>query len=251
MSNPSPNACPPVVVPRKVLAVIPARGGSKGVPRKNLRLVADEPLLAYVVREALASRVLQRVVVSTDDEEIAAVARQYGVEAIPRPAAISGDTATAEEALLHALDYLHDAEGYDPELLVFLQCTSPLTLAEDIDGTVEALLAADTDTALAVTPFHYFLWERKDGDGVGVNHDKSFRPRRQDRSPQYLEAGAVVVMRTAGFRRERHRFYGRTAFYEMPGERVLEIDEPHDVWLAEARLRERKQQAAAKSADAG
>lgn len=226
--------------PTKILAVVPARGGSKGVPRKNIRPVAGEPLLAYVVREARRSRAVTRVVVSTDDAEIGAVAQYYGAEVIWRPAEISGDRATSEQALLHALDTLRDAEGYEPEVLVFLQCTSPLTLAEDIDGTIECLITEKADSAVAVTPFHYFIWERRQGDGVGVNHQKMIRPMRQDREPQFLEAGAVVVMRTAGFREARHRFFGRTALYQMPPERVLEIDRPHDLERAEILLRQRK-----------
>jgi N-acylneuraminate cytidylyltransferase len=180
------------------------------------------------------------VVVSTDDAEIGAVARWYGAEVIWRPGDISGDKSTSEQALLHALDTLRDTERYEPDLLVFLQCTSPLTLARDIDGTIECLLAQKADSAVAVMPFHYFLWQRQEGDAVGVNHHKMVRPMRQDREPQFLEAGAVVVVRTAGFREAKHRFFGRTALYEMPGERVLEIDEPHDLERAEILLRRRK-----------
>lgn len=224
----------------EILAVIPARGGSKAIPRKNIRTVAGEPLLAYVVREARASRSVTRVVVSTDDTEIGAVARRYEAEVIWRPGEISGDKSTSEQALLHALDTLRATEGYEPHILVFLQCTSPLTLARDIDGTIESLVAEKADSAVAVIPFHYFLWQRREGDGVGVNHDKMVRPMRQDREPQFLEAGAVVVMRTAGFREVRHRFFGRTALYEIPGERVLEVDEPHDLERAEILLRQRK-----------
>lgn len=226
--------------PQHVLAVVPARGGSKAIPRKNVRLVAGEPLLGYVLREARRSRRLTRLVVSTDDSEIATVAGAYGAEVLRRPPEISGDKATSEEALLHALDSLRATEGYEPDVLVFLQCTSPLTVAADIDGTVECLLAEGADSAVAVMPFHYFIWQRRDGDGVGVNHMKLVRPMRQDREPQFLEAGAVVVMRTLGFREAKHRFFGRTALYEMPAERVLEIDEPHDLERAEILLRERK-----------
>jgi N-acylneuraminate cytidylyltransferase len=140
--------------PQRILGVIPARGGSKGIPRKNLRLVAGEPLLGHIVREACRSLRLTRLAVSTDDDEIASVARRYGAEVILRPAEISGDTATSESALLHALEHLRATEQYEPDLLVFLQCTSPLTLAEDIDGTIDVLLATGADTALAVVPFH-------------------------------------------------------------------------------------------------
>ncbi|MCC7359763.1 MAG: acylneuraminate cytidylyltransferase [Anaerolineales bacterium] len=225
--------------PFQVLAVIPARGGSKGVPRKNVMPMAGEPLLAHIVRAARQAATLTRVVVSTDDAEIAGVAQRYGAEVVWRPADISGDTATSEQALLHALDHLRQAEGYVPDILVYLQCTSPLTMAEDIDGVVDALIRSGADTALAVMPFHYFIWHGPCDDAAGVNHMKLVRPRRQDREAQYLEAGAVVVMRVPGFLKEQLRFYGRTALYEMPPERCLEIDEPADVLIAEARLRER------------
>ena len=122
-----------------VIALIPARGGSKGIPRKNLQSLAGKPLIAHTIEHARQARSVGRVVVSTDDAEIAAVSKQYGAEVVWRPAAISGDTASSESALLHALEYLQQTEGYESDLLVFLQCTSPLTLPEDIDGTVQAL----------------------------------------------------------------------------------------------------------------
>src|SRR5262249_29946778 len=125
-------------------------------------------------------------------------------------------------------------------LIVFLQCTSPLTQADDIDGTVEALLREVADSALAVTPFHYFLWGRSpSGEAVGINHDKAQRLLRQDREPQYLETGAVYVMHGGGFVKCRHRFFGKTAFHVIPRERCLEIDDANDLKVAEVLLRER------------
>jgi YrbI family 3-deoxy-D-manno-octulosonate 8-phosphate phosphatase len=225
------------------LAIIPARGGSKGIPRKNVRLLAAKPLVAYAIENARQSRTVNRVVVSTDDPEIAAVSTDFGAEVVWRPAEISGDTASSESALLHTLECLRETESYVPELVVFLQCTSPLTLPEDIDGTVQALLDERADCALAVTPFHYFLWRQDQQEGgVGINHDKRIRPRRQDREAQFLETGAVYVMRTEGFLQAKHRFFGKTAMYVMPQERCLEIDEPVDFLLAEVLLRERQQQ---------
>jgi len=219
------------------LAIIPARGGSKGIPHKNIRPLAGLPLIAHNIQQALQSRYVNRLVVSTDDAEIAAAARQYGAEVVWRPAEISGDSASSETALLHTLDHLSQVDVYRPELLVFLQCTSPLTLAEDIDGTIQALLDQGADTALAVIPFHYFLWREAGGDAVGINHDKSIRPLRQEREAQYLETGAVYVMRVEGFLQARHRFFGKTALYEMPAERRLEIDDPVDFEIGEVLVR--------------
>ena len=221
------------------VAIIPARGGSRGIPRKNVRILAGKPLIAHTIERALQARLVDRVLVSTDDDEIAAVSEQYGAEIIWRPTDISGDTASSELALLHAIDYLQETEGYRPALVVFLQCTSPLTLPEDIDGTVQSLVEENADSALAVTPFHFFLWRRdKSGDAVGINHDKQVRPLRQERKQQFLETGAVYVMRTQGFKRAKHRFFGKTAMYVMPPERCLEVDEPVDFRIAEALMRE-------------
>lgn len=220
------------------LAIIPARGGSKGIPRKNVLPIAGKPLLAHTIDAALVSRCVTRTVVSTDDPEIADVAQRYGAEVVTRPDELSGDMASSEAALLHVLDTLRQRDGYVPDLVVFLQCTSPLTVAEDIDGTVNALLNEGADTALAVAPFHYFLWNP---DGTGINHDKRVRQMRQERAPQYLETGAVYVMKTAGFLETKHRFFGKTALYVMPEERCHEIDEPIDMRVAEVLLRERAQ----------
>lgn len=193
-------------------------------------------MLAWTIEAAHEAKRIDRVVVSTDDLEIAVVSRRFGAEVVERPTELSGDSASSESALLHVLDHLREAEGYEPDRIAFLQCTSPLTAAEDIDGTIEAMDREGADTALAVVPFHYFLWK---GDGVGINHDKRVRQLRQDREPQFLETGAVYVMKTDGFREHKHRFFGKTALYEMPPERRWEVDDRVDLDVAEVLLRAR------------
>lgn len=215
------------------------------MPRKNLRVLAGRPLLEYVVEQALVAREVTRVVVSTDDAEITAVARQLGAEVLLRPAEISGDTASSEAAVLHALGFLELSEGWTSELTVMLQCTSPLTLSEDIDGTIRELRDQQADSAFTATPFFHFLWSGDSHGADGINHDKRIRSRRQDLHPQFLETGAVYAMRTAGFLEARHRFFGRTAMHVVPSARHLEIDEPVDFLKAEALLRERNRDAAA------
>lgn len=225
----------------EILGIIPARGGSKSIPRKNIVNVAGKPLISWIIEAALGSSLVNRVVVSTDDAEIAMVARQYNAEVIKRPTELSGDTASSESALLHTLEYLRTTEGYVPDLVVFLQCTSPLTSIEDIDETIRTLLTQQADTALSVTHFHHFLWKTdEDSNSEGINHDKAIRLRRQDREPQYLETGAVYVMRTEGFLQSKHRFFGKTVLYVVPPERGFEIDEPVDLKVAEVLLRERE-----------
>ncbi len=224
--------------PPLILAIIPARAGSQGIPGKNLRRLAGRSLVGWSIAAAQGSRHALRIVVSTDGKEIAAEARRCGAEVVQRPPAISGDSARSEDALLHALDAFDRSEAYRPDLLVFLQCTSPLTRAEDIDGTIDALLEERADTAIAVVPFHYFLWRRDpEGRAIGINHDPAIRLRRQDREPEFLETGAVYVMRTPGFLAARHRFFGKIAMHEMALERRWEIDEPSDLAIAELLLR--------------
>lgn len=224
----------------EIICVIPARGGSKGIPRKNLYLLNGKPLVAYSIEEARKTRNINRVIVSTDDEEIAEVSRKYGAETIKRPVEISGDLDSSESALLHALKYLHENEAYEPDILVLLQCTAPLTLSEDIDGTIEALVKNNADSALSVTPFHYFLWKYdENNNAIGINHDKNIRYLRQQQAPQFLETGSVYAMKTKGFREAKIRFYGKTVMYEIPKERCLEIDEISDLKLIEHILKTR------------
>jgi N-acylneuraminate cytidylyltransferase len=154
------------------LAIIPARGESKGIPRKNLKKVDGVPLVAHAVRSALAADSITRAVVSTGDEEIAQVAREAGAEIIMRPDSLSGDEAPTEPALLHVLETLVADEGYHPDFVCFIQCTSPLTKADDLDRGIEMLQAQKADCLVSVVPTHDFLWRRTaDGSAQAINHN--------------------------------------------------------------------------------
>lgn len=211
----------------KTVAIIPARGGSKGLPRKNVLPFAGKPLIAWNIQAALASSSVDTVVVSTDDAEIAAAARRFGAEVIDRPAALANDTASSESALLHALDSL-EQKGQRFDVLVFLQCTSPLTTPEDIDGVTQLIIDEKADSAFAATAFHHFVWKRSRGTALGVNHKVVPRLRRQDREAEYLETGSVYAMKVDGFRQSGHRFFGNIGIHEVPRERSHEIDDRED-----------------------
>ncbi|WP_077796984.1 N-acylneuraminate cytidylyltransferase [Streptomyces sp. JHA26] len=221
---------------RRVLAVIPARGGSKGVPAKNLAPVGGVPLVTRAVRECRATRLVTDVVVSTDDRAIAAAAREAGAEVVLRPAAIAGDTATSEAAVLHAMDTHEALHGAAVDVVLLVQCTSPFLVREDVDAVAGAVAEDGADTAVTVAPFHGFVWRDGEGEdgGHGVNHDKAHRPRRQDRPQDLLETGAAYAMDAAGFRKHQHRFFGRTELVRTDPARVLEIDDPHDLARARA-----------------
>ena len=224
----------------RVIAVIPARAGSKGIPGKNLRQVAGRSLVARAVTAALAAETVDEVVVSTDGDAIAAEAVAAGARVVRRPADLAGDEASSESALLHALDTVapqsRDAAARrDPEVLLFLQATSPFIDPADLDRAANRVLEGAADSVLAAAPSHAFLWRlAEDGSAVAVNHDAATRPRRQDRAPEFRETGAFYAVRVAAFREARHRFVGRVELAVVPASTAIDIDEPHDLALASA-----------------
>ena len=216
-----------MAVPHGALALIPARGGSKGIPGKNLQTVGDVPLICRSIRAAQASNGVGRVVVSTDDDAIAEAAEAEGAIVIRRPAAIAGDTASSESALLHALDQLEEQGPLETEL-VFLQCTSPFTTGAQIDAVLTALQKEGCSSSFSVSPWHGFLWR---ADGRGINHDPELpRQRRQDLEPAFLETGAIYAMGVKAFRGCGSRFCPptRPVVIEEVGP---EIDTPEDLAL--------------------
>jgi CMP-N,N'-diacetyllegionaminic acid synthase len=224
----------------EILALIPARGGSKGIPRKNLFPLAGRPLIVHTIEQALQSQQVSRVVVSTDDDEIARISRNAGAEVLARPPEISGDQASSESALLHALEALRTSEGYQPALVVFLQCTSPLRLEDDIDRAIETLRAEEADSLLSVSPSHKFLWARKDGVASPLNFDYRNRPRRQDMAKQYVENGSIYVFKTKVLLDTGNRLGGKISLYVMDEDASLDIDSPVDMKIAEMLMLERQ-----------
>ncbi|NUS07497.1 MAG: NTP transferase domain-containing protein [Nonomuraea sp.] len=211
----------------RVLAVVPARGGSAGVPLKNLALVGGVPLVTRAVRACLRAELVDQVVVSTDHERIAETARAAGATVVDRPEELSGATASSESAVLHALDAL----GADPEVVVLVQCTSAFIDPEDLSAAVRKVLDGEADSVVSGLPTHEFLWTAA---GAGVNHDPAVRPRRQDREPQFRENGAFYVMRAAGLREHGHRFFGEVAVQPVPPQHAIEVDDPEDLELVRA-----------------
>lgn len=217
----------------RVAAIIPARGGSKGVPGKNLRRVGGIPLVVRAIRAARAAGI-PLIVVSTDDDEIALVSAAAGARVVRRPAELSGDTASSESAILHALDEL-DAAGERIDIVAFLQATSPFLPSDALAAAVARVGADEADSVFAAHETYGFLWERAaDGGAVALNHDAAHRPRRQDRTPHHLETGAFYVFRADAFRRSRHRFFGRIAIAEVPEWTAIEIDDEHQLRVAQA-----------------
>ncbi|GAB3737765.1 cytidylyltransferase domain-containing protein [Nocardiopsis nanhaiensis] len=215
----------------RVAAVIPARGGSKGIPLKNVEPVGGVPLVTRAVRACEAARTVDETVVSTDHERIAEAAVGAGARVLPRPANLGGDTVSSEAVLLHTLDTLEDSDGAAPDVIVFVQCTSPFISPADLDSAVRRILDGDADSVFSATETHAFLWRPTPAGARGVNHEHTHRPRRQDRDPQFQETGAFYAMRAQGLRAHRHRFFGRIAAEEVSPLHGFEVDVPDDLRL--------------------
>lgn len=222
------------------LAIIPARGGSKRIPRKNLIRLGGIPLLTHSIRHAQDSRSVDQVIVSTDDDEIASVAIGEGAEVIHRPATLSGDDASSESALIHVLDTRRDAGKSDPDLIVFLQCTSPVRDQGDVDRAIEALERHDADSALSVCETKRFIWKAGADGPAPVNYDFRARKREQDFDPQYQENGSIYLCKPWILRQHNNRLGGRIVLYEMDYWSSFQIDTPEDVELCEWILGKRR-----------
>lgn len=223
---------------QKILAVIPARGGSKGIPRKNIQMLLGRPLIAYSIIAALRSQTVQQTVVSTDDEVIARIARHFGAE-VPflRPPCLSTDTASTTSVLRHAVRFLSDKKEKPDDMIVCLQPTSPLRSANDIDQAVLLCLQAGADSVVSLCPAeHHPYWMKKVvGDRVYplMEVDDEQYPRRQDLPPAYQLNGAIYVTRRKILLEEERLLGANTLAYIMPRERSIDIDTPFDLKLAE------------------
>ena len=223
------------------VALIPARGGSKGLPGKNIRSLAGKPLIAWSIEQALATPAVSRVVVSTDDEKIAEVARQAGAE-VPfmRPAELALDTSGTEPVMLHALDWLAQ-QGNEPLNLVLLQPTSPLRKPGALSAAITQFESDNADSLLSVCRNHHFFW--KNPQSPSALYDFENRPRRQDIKPEdvwYRETGSIYITRTEIFRKHKNRLGGRISMFEMSEDESFEIDTQTDLTVMSALMSEVK-----------
>jgi N-acylneuraminate cytidylyltransferase/CMP-N,N'-diacetyllegionaminic acid synthase len=222
--------------PLQILALIPARGGSKGIPGKNIRPLGGNPLLVHTFEAARKSRVFDRIILSTDDPAIADVAAQYGLDTpFIRPAHLADDRSSVVAATEHALNWLADNQCYSPTFVMLLQPTSPFRSAEDIRQCASMLNEQDTDAVISVSPCtqHPALLKKITAEGHLQPLQESPPARRQDFSPLYALNGAIYLVRTSVLRAQRTWCPANARAYIMPRERSLDIDEPLDFEFAE------------------
>lgn len=221
----------------EILAIIPARGGSKGVPRKNIKPLAGKPLIAYSIEQAKRSKYVSRVVVSTEDEEILRVSLKWGAEVIKRPQELAKDDTPTIEVILHVLSVLKEKESYVPDVVVLLQPTSPLRTSEDIDNAIELFLNCQECLSLvSVTEFdHPPVWALKiENNYLSPMFDKEYlNMRRQELPKAYKPNGAIFIATPDTIYKYRTFYTPRTMAYIMPSERSIDIDTEFDFLLAE------------------
>ena len=229
--------------PQNALAFIFARGGSKGVPGKNIRPLAGKPLIAHAIEAALGSRYINRVIVSTDDVEIAAAARAHGGE-VPfmRPAELAGDTSPEWLAWRHALTFVRENLGLKPDAFVSVPTTSPLRIAADVDACIERFAKGDVDAVLTVTPAQrnpYFNMVTMDDNGLAhlaIEADRTVSNRQQ--APDMYDITTLCYALAPDFiMAAEGLFAGRVGTVTVPQERALDIDTEFDFRVAEALLK--------------
>lgn len=233
-----------------VIAIIPARGGSKGLPRKNIRLLGGKPLIAYSIETAKKSKLIERVLVTTDNQEIADIALEYGAE-VPfiRPAELAEDGTPPDPVLKHALAFLLEEEGIKPEIIVWLEPPCPFRTAEEIDEAVRLLQAdPDADSLRSVCePFQnpYKSWV------LEGNYLKPLIPKigqalhtgpRQKTPKVYWQNGALFLLRYDTIMKKGNFFGDRILPFLMPSDRFVDIDKEEDLMLAEWYLKKFKNQ---------
>lgn len=211
------------------IAIIPARGGSKGIPQKNIKHLDGKPIISYTIEAALDSVEVDEIIVSTDDEEIGKVAADAGAT-VPflRPAELAEDDTPTEPVITHAINSVDE----EYQQLILLQPTSPLRTATHVTEAVQKYRSQDAKSLLSVVPTHSYRWVRTADGAEQVNYDGN-RDRRQDKTPEYEENGAIYITDCESYLRTENLTVGQTLLYIMDEQASVDIDDPFDLWLAE------------------
>lgn len=215
------------------VAIIPVRGGSKGIPGKNLVMLSGKPLLVWSIEHALNSTKIDSVWVTSDSDEILSLAKSLGANVILRPSNISGDKATSESALIHAV--IEIQKHSEVNLIVFMQATSPIRGKNDLDEAITKYYKENLDSLLSVTKIEdHFQWRMGKSGPESINYDYKNRKRRQDIEVTYLENGSFYIVSPEALLKNKNRLSGKIGFYEQEKYKMYQIDNTEDVALCEA-----------------
>lgn len=219
----------------RIIAIIPARGGSKGIPRKNVRLMNNRPLISYAIQTALRTEMIEDVLVSTDDEEIANISDMYGAKVIQRPAHLAGDDVTLDPVIHHAVEY-YERDNGSVDVVITMQPTSPLLKSRTFDAALHKFLETDVDTIISAVNKPHLSWGEKGGKYYPL-YEK--RLNRQYLPKHLMETGAFVITKRE-FVTEGSRLGKNIYLYEVPDEESVDIDDYADWTICEMRLQQKK-----------
>lgn len=218
------------------VAIIPARGGSKGIPKKNLLMIGGKPLVAWSIEHALNSSKIDSVWVTSDCDEVLSVAKKFGANVILRPKIISGDKSTSEEAWIHAVNEIQKQTEID--LIVCMQPTSPIRGRNDLNEAVKMFKSGKFDSILSVTKVEdHFEWRLTSDGAESVNYDYRDRKRRQDIDQKYLENGSFYIVSPSQLLKDNNRLGGKIGLYQQDKFKMFQIDNIEDVMLCEIILK--------------
>ena len=226
----------------KVLSIIPARGGSKGIPMKNLKLLNGKQLLDYSVNASLKSKFISRTIVSSDHSKILKRATKLGAEIIKRPKQLATDSSQIEPVIEFCLNHLKIKEDFIPDVIILLQNTSPLRTSKHIDEALELFFKKKYDSLLSVYSSHKFIWNQSKGKILPINYNPENRPNRQDFTNEFIENGAIYVTKYNSFQKTNCRISGKIGSYLMPEEASLEVDSKYDLFLVEQLMKKKEKE---------
>lgn len=223
-----------------ICSIITARGGSKGVPKKNIKLLNGKPVIAYTIVESIKSNFIKQTYVTTEDKEIANISQEYGAKVINRPKKLAQDNSTSVDVVLHSMNYLEKNGGL-PDFFVLLQPTSPLRTKEDIENAIILFIENECDALISVSPLdHSSMMSFKiQNNFLTPNCDEKFlNKRRQDLPEFYCPNGAIYITTPDSLRKNKTFSPKQTIPYIMPQERSVDLDTEFDFKLAEFLLKE-------------
>lgn len=216
----------------KILAIIPARGGSKGIPKKNVRFIHGKPLISYSIINALKSKYILDVVVSTDDDEVKRVSRKYGVEVIERPANLATDIVTLDPVVHHATIEMENKKQIKYDVIITMQPTSPLLTVQTLDNSIEYFIQEKFDSVISVVNNPHLAWTQKDNKCLPLYKE---RLNRQYLPSHFIETGAFLITKRE-FVSEYSRIGVKIGVFEISKKEAVDIDTPQDWWIAEKEL---------------
>ncbi len=216
----------------KLISIIPARGGSKGIKRKNIINFCNKPLLYWTINRSINSKLISSTWVTSDNNEILKYAKKFGANAIKRPARISKTNSKSEDAILHAISHIEKNENF--EHIIFPQVTSPIRHKNDFDKAIRLYLKNSYDSLFSAEPIKdYFIWEKfKDNNFKPMNYSIKKRSMRQSIKNKYHENGSFYIFKKNKFLRSKVRLFGKIGVYKMDKFKSIQIDENPDIKIA-------------------